>query len=157
MGMAALLVVKYKIRGVKWYWALLGIIPFALDGLIQFIAEFVGIMNNEQTFFYSSTNFQRMLTGTVFGGAAGLWLFSVLDETIEEELVVKRKKKKKSGKRNNLKYFILILLTCLLFYLGFIQLWRITSDKYKPHGIFEQIRYYPGVNYEEVGRGGHGV
>ncbi|MFC1780547.1 hypothetical protein ACFLY9_02540, partial [Patescibacteria group bacterium] len=138
---------------------------------IQMIAEINGVLNDKEVFFYASTNFIRMLTGTIFGTGAGLWLFSLLDETIEEELKEEKLENRnpkietspKSEKRNtrtkfkNIKYFLLIALICFISYLGFVQLWRITSDEYKPSGILENVRYFPGYNYEVVDRGGHGV
>jgi uncharacterized membrane protein len=180
MALSAFFVAKFKIRKVKWYVAVLAIIPFALDGTIQMIAEMKGIMEHSEEFFYASTNFMRMLTGTIFGTGAGLWLFSLLDETIEEEMNEQLSSEQKTEKRKkntqyprlrqgsggqaipnsrmrNLKYFLLILFTCFVTYLGFVQLWRITSDTYKPSGLLDHKRYFPGVNYEEVDRGGHGV
>jgi uncharacterized membrane protein len=171
MALSAFFVKAFKIRKVKWYAALLSILPFALDGTIQMIAEINGVLNDKEVFFYASTNLIRMLTGTIFGTGAGLWLFSLLDETIEEELEeekseilnTKFKTKTKSEERNprakleNLKYFLLIILICFISYLGLIQIWNVTSDKYKPSGILENVRYFPGYNYEVVGRGGHGV
>ena len=65
MGLAAFFVVKFKLRNVKWYVPLVAILPFALDGVIQLIAEVQGFINHEELFFYASTNFVRMLTGSI--------------------------------------------------------------------------------------------
>ncbi|MBN2015284.1 DUF2085 domain-containing protein [Candidatus Dojkabacteria bacterium] len=168
MALSAFFIVMFKIRKVKWYIPLLALIPFALDGTIQLIAELDGVLNDKEAFFYASTNFMRMLTGSVFGAGAGLWLFSMLDGTIEEELseqpIAKSQQpiadrrykaiKDRSGK--NILYYLVILLICLITYLGFVQIWNITSDKYKPSGLLDHKRYFPGYNYEDVGRAGHG-
>lgn len=153
MGLSAIISYIFKVRNVKWYIPFLAILPFALDGGTQFIAEIDAVMHEKDTFFYSSTNFFRMLTGTIFGAGAGLFLFSMLDETVEEERTGKIVKRQK--KVNNWKYFLLILGVCLLSYLAFVQIWRVTSDTYKPEGLLDHKRYYPGVNYEETGRCGH--
>lgn len=167
MGLAALFVHKFKIRGVKWYLAALTIVPFALDGGIQFIAEINAIMNDKSAFFYASTNFFRMLTGSIFGAGAGLFLFSLLAETVEDEVAVRllpqkanqntADKSRESNKIRNFKFFAVIIMICFVSYLLFVQIWRITSPNYGPYGILDHRRYFPGVNYEEVERGGHGV
>lgn len=157
MGLSAVFATKFKIRNIKWYVPLICILPFALDGTVQLIAEINGVIHDQQTFFYASTNFMRMLTGTIFGTGAGLWLFSLLDETIEEELEYSSKVKSQKSKFRNLHYFILIVIICFVSYFTFVQVWRITSNKYKPSGLLDHVQYFPGVNYEKVGRGGHGV
>lgn len=158
MGLAAFFVVKFKLRNVKWYVPLLAILPFALDGIIQLIAEVQGFINHEELFFYASTNFVRMLTGSIFGAGAGIWIFSLLAETIDEEFGRKLKVFNQKSKLRNCKYFLLIVIICLISYLGFIQAWRVTSTKYRPSGLLDHVRYYPGVNYdEEAERCGHCV
>ncbi|MBU0975499.1 MAG: DUF2085 domain-containing protein [Patescibacteria group bacterium] len=152
MGLSALFVHFFKVRGVKWYVAVLSLVPFALDGTVQLIAEISGTINGQETFFYASTNFQRILTGSIFGAGAGLWLFGLLAETIDEELVAKGEKVKALAKDfgRSLKFFGLTIIICLITYIGFVQLWNVTSEKYKPSGILDHRRYFPGVNYEEV-------
>lgn len=164
MGSAAILTRLYRIRGMRWYFALISIVPMALDGGIQLIAEILGILQGEKLFFYASTNFIRMLTASIFGGGVGLWIFSLLDETVEEELEVNSKIKspplpesRKNSKVKNLLFFLVILSICVGFYLFIVQLWNITSDKYKPSGVLDHMRYFPGVNYEKVDRCGHCV
>ncbi|MFC1780487.1 DUF2085 domain-containing protein [Patescibacteria group bacterium] len=51
MALSAFFVKAFKIRKVKWYVALLSIIPFALDGTIQMIAEINGVLNDKEVFF----------------------------------------------------------------------------------------------------------
>jgi uncharacterized membrane protein len=183
MALSAFFVVGFKIRKVKWYYPVLAILPFALDGTVQLIAELDGVLNNKEVFFYASTNFIRMLTGTIFGTGAGLWLFSKLDETVYEELemndqlpnpnvqtitnnlMAKRPKReaeseKRRAKQNvfrNLKYFLAVVSICFITYIALVRMWDITSNEYKPGGFLDSIRYFPGYNYEEVERGGHGV
>lgn len=158
MGLAAISVVLFKIRGVKWYIALLSLLPFAADGIVQFIAEFSGLVNNQETYFYASTNFIRMLTGSIFGAGSGLWLFSLLAETLYEEFEFNIEKKKiKPDVRKNIITFMVIIFICFISYITFIQIWDATSLKYKPAGLLDNVRYFPGVNYEETEGGGHGV
>ncbi len=157
MAVSAFLVVKSKIRSVRWYIPLLATLPFALDGTIQLIAEIRGVVNNEMTFFYSSTNLVRMLTGSIFGAGAGIWLFSMLEESIHEEFGENKPVKKKGEVVRHFKYILFITAVCFILYVLFIQIWNITSVKYKPYGLFDNKRYYPGVNYEDIGGGGHGI
>lgn len=161
MGLSSVFVTKFKIRKVSWKLALISIIPFALDGGIQFIAEMQAILNDKETFFYASTNFFRMLTGAIFGTGAGLWLFSLLSETVEMEFIENTKKLVKKVKEKKkvhyLKYFAVIVSICFAFYLVIVQVWNLTSPNYGPSGIFDNVRYFPGVNYEDVSRGAHGV
>lgn len=153
-------VLKFRVKKSKWYWAVLSIFPFALDGTTQLIAEIVGITQGKEVFFYSSTNFMRMLTGTIFGAGAGIYLFNALQETVREDIREKlnlKNKKTQIKEINYFKLFTIILIVSFIIYLGIVQLWNITSDKYKPYGLIDHKRYYPGVNYEEVDRTGHGV
>lgn len=159
MGLAAIFVVLFKLRKFKWYIALLSLIPFALDGVIQMIAEISGTLNGDNVFFYASTNFFRMLTGSIFGAGAGLWLFSMLDETLNDEYnpLIKEdeEKGKKQTKKNNMKRNLLayigILAICLFSYLALVQIWDSTSEKYKPHGLLDHEQIFPGHNYEDTG------
>jgi len=158
MGFSAIAVVLFKIRGVKWYIALISLLPFAIDGTIQLIAEFVGLTGGQEVFFYASTNFNRMLTGSIFGTGAGLWLFSLLAETLDEEFEDNlRKNKIKPNKKKNILTFFSIVVICFLFYIGLVQIWNLTSEKYKPSGLLDNVRYFPGYNYEDVKGGAHGV
>lgn len=157
MGLSALFVNKFKIRKVKWYIPLIAVIPFAADGLLQLFAEFKGVLNDKEVYFYASTNFIRMLTGSIFGTGAGLWVFSLLDETIEEEMQADKVEnvKKTVSKMSWKTGFGLIFSICVIFYLGFIQLWRVTSNDYPPAGFVDNKRYFPGYNYEVTERCGH--
>lgn len=158
MGLAAISVVLFKIRGVKWYIALLSLLPFAVDGIVQFIAEFSGLVNNQETYFYASTNFIRMLTGSIFGAGAGLWLFSLLAETLDEEFEFNVEKRGiKPDTKKSIITFMVIIFICFISYITFIQIWDATSVEYKPAGLLDNVRYFPGVNYEETDRGGHGI
>jgi uncharacterized membrane protein len=160
MGLAGLFVHFFKIRGIKWYVAFLSIIPFGLDGTIQLIAQLVGIFHDQKEFFYASTNLQRALTGSLFGAAAGLWLMSTLAESIEEEAILEKVKvvtKKSVSSIKNFIYFFIIWGSSILLYIVLVHFWNITSPTHKPYGLFDHIRYFPGVNYEEVDRRGHAV
>lgn len=164
MGLSAFFVKKFKIRGIRWYVPILVTLPFAIDGTTQLIAEIVAIYQNKLVFFYASTNFLRMLTGSIFGAGIGMWLFSMLEETIEVEANAKLQSKPETAKTGkpkmrlrNLKLFLAIILICFVSYLGIVQLWRITSKEYKPGDFLDHVRYFPGVNYEFTDRGGHGT
>src|SRR4030042_942506 len=82
MGLSAIAVDIFKVRKFKWYWVVLAVLPFAFDGILQMIAEIVGRLDGETTYFYASTNLIRMLTGSFFETAAGLGFFSVLGAQI---------------------------------------------------------------------------
>jgi len=153
-GLAAIFVHVFNIRGIKWYVAFLSILPFAIDGSVQLVAEVLGVMRGDDEFFYASTNFIRMITGGIFGIGAGMWLFGVLSETIKEEFGQLTKKVQKY------RYFIfsgIILAISFVLYFVMVLVWKATSPTYPPSGLLDHKRYFPGVNYEEVDRGGHGV
>lgn len=164
MALASFLVVKFNIRKVKWYIPIVVTIPFALDGTIQFIAELSGLLRGDNVFFYASTNFIRMLTGSLFGAGIGIWLFGLLYDTIREEFEFNLKKSKKSNheishqnKINPIIFIFIIVIVCFISYIFLVRLWDVTSSKYKPYGLLDHMRYFPGVNYENTGSRGHAI
>ena len=67
-------IVKYrKISGFKWYWVFPFALPMALDGGIQLIATLFSVEKDNDPF-YVSTNFSRIVTGTLFGTGLGMTL-----------------------------------------------------------------------------------
>jgi len=161
MTISAVVVHKFKIRYVHFFVPILAIIPFALDGVIQLIAEIKGYYDGVDIYFYASTNFFRMLTGSIFGAGAGFWLFSVLyDSILIDNNILENETKKKLGffareRFRYMKYLFLTVFLSFILYLITVQVWRITSPNYPPSGILDHQRYFPGVNYEEVDRCGH--
>lgn len=160
---AAFAVQMKKIKPYSWYFLPIFVIPIALDGGIQLIAEIQAVFNDKLTFFYSSTNFFRAITGSFFGLGVGLWLFGQLKASVEEEISGLKliKQKFQVFKKRDLRAFKwvgILMLVNLCAYILLVQIWRITSPTYKPYGLFDHMRYFPGVNYEEgVDRRGHGV
>lgn len=79
----AILVKRYHIKGLRWYWMIPFMLPIAFDGGIQTIATILGFGNGQPL--YMSTNFMRMLTGSIFGTGIGLWLVPGLKEMVQFE------------------------------------------------------------------------
>lgn len=73
---------------LKLKFVVIGVLPMILDGTIQLIAEImantglnasVGLMPGIP--FYLSTNLKRLITGMLFGGTIGFWLYpSIIKE-----------------------------------------------------------------------------
>lgn len=81
--MVAVLIKFRKTKGFKWYWMIPFIIPIALDGGIQTIATVFGYDSEEPV--YISTNFMRMMTGSIFGIGLGMTLLPTLKNDMEYE------------------------------------------------------------------------
>jgi uncharacterized membrane protein len=125
------LTAKYtNVKQLKWYIAILCVIPMALDGGIQTVAEVLTAGKNVVQF-YESNNLFRMITGTVFGYGVGLWMWPMLKEGatfVKKEINIKI----------NTAYLVGILLIANLFiYVGMIAVWDITSPTIKPTNIFD--------------------
>lgn len=78
-----ILVKSRQIKPLGFFWLIVYSIPIALDGGLQTIATILGYQNNDP--FYMSNNFFRMITGTLFGSAMGLYIFTRLKKIIAEE------------------------------------------------------------------------
>lgn len=128
------LAVKFlKLKNLKWYWVLVLILPMALDGGIQTVMTLIGF-GPFRSIDYMSTNFMRMLTGSIFGLGFGLWIFSNLKETVNLE----NKVKMKEGRPFNVFYFILISIgLSVLVYILMVFIWDATSTKYKPENFLD--------------------
>lgn len=74
------LALKYDFlpKGLKWYWILPFMVPIALDGGFQTISTMLGFSSD--THLYLSTNFMRMVTGSIFGIGLGLVIAPFLKE-----------------------------------------------------------------------------
>lgn len=99
LGMFAVsLAVNFRFirKGLKWYWMIPFTIPIALDGGIQTIATVLGFTDNSQ--FYLSTNFLRMVTGSIFGMGLGVIIAPYL---YNEQIAMSRESVKQKNSKNN--------------------------------------------------------
>jgi hypothetical protein len=141
--------VKYNFikTGLSWYWIFPFMIPIALDGGIQTIATMVGF--GEDTQFYLSTNFMRMITGSLFGIGLGA-IIAPFIKSESEPLRVSPKVNKVTDKKTAFSTpfrLTAIFMALLSVYLLLIQLWRLTTPEYQPEGITDHIvREAPPVN-----------
>lgn len=82
MALAAIFVAIYPRRiKVRWWVIILAAIPIALDGVTQFISEFLYITQDRWGLdlanpYYLSNNINRAVTGLIFGLVIGLFIFS---------------------------------------------------------------------------------
>ena len=151
------------LKGVRWYMLILFILPIGLDGGIQTIATFLGLLNSglSNSPAYLSNNFLRFLTGFVFGIGMGSWISKVL---LEQTQIVKNEinnsdivsvspiinENNPSKKHSliiikNFKLPINTLKFLITFTFGFviyffmIQIWHLTSLKYLPTNFLDSI------------------
>ena len=73
---------------IPWWILILGTVPIALDGGIQFLSEFFYLTQERWGFhlanpWYLSNNGMRAVTGMIFGASVGLFLFSELKKALE--------------------------------------------------------------------------
>lgn len=129
--LVSLIITKYtNVKQLKWYIAILCVIPMALDGGIQTIAEILTAGKNVVQF-YESNNLFRMITGTIFGYGVGLWMWPMLKEGVTFV-------KKEINIKINTAYLVGILLIANLFvYMGMVTVWDLTSPTIKPTNIFD--------------------
>lgn len=131
--MVGLLVKFFRVKGISWYWIFPFVIPIAMDGIIQTIATIFGF--GDAAPLYISTNFLRMITGTLFGLGLGLWLLPMLNNIVEEEKLLKENKPltilTKRSLSNGL-VIALVIATMSVCYLGLVQIWYKTSPSYQP-------------------------
>lgn len=144
-----LLVKKYQIKPLKWYWLVPFVVPIALDGGIQTIATVLGYMSAEP--FYMSTDFTRMITGAIFGIGFGLWIMPNMWESSYY---------KEDRKIFNIKTVYLTLIMFILDFLIYIILvavWNWTSPVNKPSNFLDYSVKTP-INTEDwLIRRAHGV
>lgn len=128
----------YGFKGLKLYQIILFVIPIGLDGGIQFIATFFGLADDSSNLIYASTNFTRMLTGSILGIGIGLWVFPTLREV---EMGMQNKIEKL--KWGVLKTSAVLLLIMFIIYMGLIGLWYFTSENYRPLNIVDHAVRFP--------------
>ena len=149
LGVGGLMVYIHKLKPLNIKWIILiislGILPMAIDGTTQLIAELLVINNQNVLPFYESTNLIRSLTGIFVGTAVSITLFPYL--IVNNESTLKNK------------YFISIITTILITLLMIPILtffWYISSVKYTPSNMFvDNLKRFPGYNYEITSNGSH--
>lgn len=128
--LVAILVRQLHLReGLKWYWLLPTTIPIALDGGIQTIATLLGLSPGGTTL-YISTNFMRFLSGSIFGAGLGLWMLPGLYDSFNQKVTTVTGVFKA-------KHFFGIIATMMVIYVGFIGIWRVTSNEVLPANILD--------------------
>ena len=121
-------------KGLKWYHIIL--LPIGMDGGIQLFATLAGVTGNNEGIFYASTNFTRMLTGSLLGIGVGLWVFPTIRDMDGEKIVSK-------FKTGLIKTIFIILSFLFLLYLSFLGLWYITSTEYRPLNVIDHSNRFP--------------
>lgn len=72
-----------KIKSLPWYlWVIVGLIPIGLDGVSQ-LPSLLSFLS-ELHVFRESTPFLRTITGVLFGGTTGWYLFPMIEESMRE-------------------------------------------------------------------------
>ena len=85
LGLSALIfqLLKKKTKAIPWYWwFIIALIPIAIDGFSQL----PGISNEWPAWLprRESTPFLRVLTGTLFGGVTGMYMFPLMEDSLKE-------------------------------------------------------------------------
>jgi uncharacterized membrane protein len=149
LGIGGLLTYLKRLSPLKWKQALLLIvvmlIPMAVDGITQLVAELSMINNVYQLPFYESTNLIRSITGIFAGVGISVAIFPYLNGTEFVDI------SKKYIKTILLGMFITSLSIPII-----VFFWFVSSTKYKPSSIFiDSLQRFPGYNYEVTTGGGH--
>lgn len=74
---------RKKLKPIRWYfWFIIALIPIGLDGFSQI----PGLSSGWPTWFpiRESTPLLRSITGILFGGMTGLYMFPMMEESMEE-------------------------------------------------------------------------
>lgn len=153
-----IIVKKRYLPPLGLFWLIVYSIPIALDGGIQTLAAVLGYGSGEA--FYVSNNFFRMLTGTLFGTAIGLYMLPRL-----VQVFAKREEKKSMGNQDVNKGFgesdwrvVLSLMTfMIIIYLIFIQIWLKTSTQYIPSNWIDSEVRIPADKEEWFVRRKNGI
>lgn len=140
MMIVGLIVKIRRISPLSLFWLIVYSLPVALDGGIQTLAAILGYGSGEA--FYVSNNFFRMLTGTLFGTAIGLYMlprlvqvFTKSNESINEDNM------KNGLGESNWRVVLSLVLLMIVVYIFFIQIWQKTSTKFVPSNwIDSEIR-----------------
>lgn len=140
MMIVGLIVKIRRISPLSLFWLIVYSLPVALDGGIQTLAAILGYGSGEA--FYVSNNFFRMLTGTLFGTAIGLYMlprlvqvFTKSNESINEDNM------KNGLGESNWRVVLSLVLLMIVVYIFFIHVWRKTSTEFVPSNwIDSEIR-----------------
>lgn len=140
MMIVGLIVKIRRISPLSLFWLIVYSLPVALDGGIQTLAAILGYGSGEA--FYVSNNFFRMLTGTLFGTAIGLYMlprlvqvFTKSNESINEDNM------KNGLGESNWRVVLSLVLLMIVVYIFFIHIWQKTSTEFVPSNwIDSEIR-----------------
>lgn len=138
------LYVKFSdVKSIKLYWLIPFIVPIALDGGIQTIYTVLDIDPvglNTGSPLYISNNFTRFMTGGIFGIGLSLWISPTFKGILQRSTKIKLV---------NSKILIAFALSfiMLLNYIFLVQVWSITSEKYKPAGTLDMIVRTPSIDF----------
>ncbi len=148
--LSSFLVPKYKLRNFKIYWLIPFVIPIALDGGLQTIATMFGLSGGVN--FYTSINLTRAISGGIFGIGMGIFLSSMIYsvETPFEKVANLVTNKKV------LKIFLISFTVLIAFYLFMVQIWNVTSHKYKPDNFLD-LTVRTTIEEDTWVRQGHGL
>lgn len=146
MLLVLILVMRRKISPLSFFSLILYSAPMALDGGLQTVSTISGYSGGNPL--YISNNFFRMITGTLFGSAFGLYTFPRIKHIIEDEVKTAKKiKKSKIFVITHKKLVASILIFMTLIYMLLMQIWSITSYKYLPSDYLDsEIKLPPDKN-----------
>jgi len=136
----ALLIKMQKVKGIKWYWVILFVIPIALDGGIQTVFTMLNV-NAAGSLVgdpgYISNNLLRFMTGSIFGIGVSLWL-SPLMQTKNAAIQELKSVKLKFHQKNFFKILVLMIAMFPTFLL-LLGVWDITSQTNNPVAPIESV------------------
>ena len=153
--LAAIIVKKFNIKGLQWFWMIPFTLPIALDGGIQTVATLFGFGNGSPV--YMSTNFMRMLTGSIFGTGVGLWLLPGFKNTAQHNLEALKKISNSSALKTTLKVALVAIFALFIIYLIFIIIWQLTSTQYPPENVLDLSVRTPAEQKDWLVRRAHGI
>ena len=152
LAVSAFVVLKYEIfipKKLAIAMFITGLIPMALDGGIQMIAELSNYSGNIESLpFYESMNFTRTSTGIFLGTFTGTALFSQFYSDVPDMTTVTKKVLIRS--------IAMIVAISYILTTSIVALSYFTSNQYAPSSAFIDLESrVPGYNYEIVPNGGH--
>jgi uncharacterized membrane protein len=136
--------IKFRnIKPISFYWLIPFIVPIALDGILQTIFTMFGTSNKDLVDtgmpLYVSSNLTRFLTGAIMGIGLALFISPFIKNSIPSSFVKLR--------TISLTELCILFLIIFLVYITFIQLWGLSSNKYKPEGYFDMISRQPEKDF----------
>lgn len=156
--LVGIIVKKRSVTPLGLFWLIAYSLPIALDGGIQTLAAILGYGSGEA--FYVSNNFFRMLTGTLFGTAIGLYMLPRLAQAF----TIKGEKKNKENINltkgladSNWRIVLSLLISMIIVYLVIIQFWLKTSTEFVPSNWMDSDIRIPLNKEEWFVRRGNGI